>query len=79
LPINLGSSAERVTVADAIDKQLGLKLEPRQIPTPVLVVESVNRTPSANAPDLAQVMPPIPRPRSSMSPASSPATRDRPA
>ncbi|MGA2789131.1 MAG: TIGR03435 family protein [Verrucomicrobiota bacterium] len=60
LPISGGSSTERVTVADAIDKQLGLKLEPRQIPTPVLVVESVNRTPSANAPDLAQVMPPMP-------------------
>jgi uncharacterized protein (TIGR03435 family) len=60
LPTGGGSSTERVTLADAIDKQLGLKLEPRQIPTPVLVVDSVNRTPSANAPDLAQVMPPIP-------------------
>jgi uncharacterized protein (TIGR03435 family) len=60
LPIGGGAPTERVTVADAIDKQLGLKLEPRQIPTPVLVVESVNRTPSANAPDLAQVMPPMP-------------------
>jgi uncharacterized protein (TIGR03435 family) len=59
LPTGGASSTDRVTVADAIDK-LGLKLEPRQIPTPVLVVESVNRTPSANAPDLAQVMPPIP-------------------
>ena len=52
-------SAETVTAAQAIEK-LGLKLEDRQIPTPVLVVDSANRTPSPNAPDLAEVMPPIP-------------------
>src|SRR5262249_25081405 len=31
-----------ITVFDAIDKQLGLKLEAARIPTPVIVVDSVN-------------------------------------
>jgi len=33
---------------DALDKQLGLKLEPRMAPAPVLVVESVDRKPTAD-------------------------------
>jgi uncharacterized protein (TIGR03435 family) len=57
--LSAGDNSERISLADALDKQLGLKLEPRQIPTPVLTVESVNRTPTPNAPDLAQVMPPL--------------------
>jgi len=48
-----------VTMSDAINK-LGLKLEKRPVPTPVLVVDRVNQTPTANAPDLARLMPPIP-------------------
>ncbi|HUP02993.1 MAG TPA: TIGR03435 family protein [Bryobacteraceae bacterium] len=55
-----GGSADRVSLAEAIDKQLGLKLEERQVPTPVLIVDGANRTPTPNAPDLSQVMPPIP-------------------
>lgn len=35
---------------DALDKQLGLKLEPRTAPTPVVVVEGVNRKPAADPP-----------------------------
>jgi uncharacterized protein (TIGR03435 family) len=42
--------AERVTVFDALDKQLGLKLEQRPNPTPVLVVDKVSRTPTGNPP-----------------------------
>ena len=33
---------------DALDKQLGLKMEPRTAPAPVLVVESVDRKPTAD-------------------------------
>jgi uncharacterized protein (TIGR03435 family) len=36
--------------ADEMDKQLGLKLEPQPIPTPMAVMESVNETPTANVP-----------------------------
>ena len=57
-----GNLAEHVSLADAIEKQLGLKLEERQIPTEVLVVQSVNRTPAPNPPGTAEALPPIPVP-----------------
>ncbi len=47
------------TISDALDQQLGLKLEEKPVPAPALVVVSVNRTPAANAPDLAKFLPPI--------------------
>ena len=52
--------ATATSLSDAIDKQLGLKLEERDIPTPVLIVEQVNATPTANAPDVATKLPPPP-------------------
>jgi len=52
--------AARVTLFDTLDRQLGLKLEESKVPAPALVVDSVNRTPTANASDLARLMPPIP-------------------
>jgi uncharacterized protein (TIGR03435 family) len=42
-----------ITLFDAIDK-LGLKLEPVEVPLPVIVVDSVNQKPTANAPDSAE-------------------------
>jgi uncharacterized protein (TIGR03435 family) len=45
---------DRVTVPDAIEKQLGLKLEMKQLPTPVVVVDRVNEQPTPNAPDVAE-------------------------
>jgi uncharacterized protein (TIGR03435 family) len=56
------NAGERISLSEAIEKQLGLKLEERQIPTPVLVVESVNRTPTENPPGTAEALPPIPIP-----------------
>jgi uncharacterized protein (TIGR03435 family) len=47
-------------ILDAIDKQLGLKLEPIQIPTPVILVDSANRKPTPNAPEVATAFPPLP-------------------
>lgn len=52
--------AQATSLSDAIDKQLGLKLEERDIPTPVLVVEQVNAKPTANVPDIAAKLPPLP-------------------
>src|SRR5215475_2137047 len=52
--------ADAVTLPDAIDKQLGLKLEEQKIPTAVLVVDQVNEKPSDNPPDLAKRLPPLP-------------------
>ena len=39
------AGGEGITIFDAIDNQLGLKLEMRQLPTPVIVVDRVNREP----------------------------------
>jgi uncharacterized protein (TIGR03435 family) len=52
--------ASGTSLLDAIDKQLGLKLEERDIPTPVLLVEQVNAKPTANSPDVAAKLAPPP-------------------
>ena len=57
-----GGDVERISFFDAVEKQLGLKLEQRQVPTPVLLVDKVNRKPTANAADLAEALPPVPMP-----------------
>ena len=58
-PIDQG---EQLPVADAIDKQLGLKLEQRPTPKQVLVVASANRVPTPNAANVAEVLPTLPAP-----------------
>lgn len=58
----MADSGQRISVFDAVDKQLGLKLEEKQIPNPVIVVDSVNRTPSGNPPGTAEALPAIPLP-----------------
>ena len=55
-------TGDRITIFDAVEKQLGLKLEQRQVPTAVLVVESVNRKPGENPPGTAEALPPVPAP-----------------
>jgi uncharacterized protein (TIGR03435 family) len=52
-------TGERISINTALEKQLGLKLEERQVPTPVLVVESVNRKPTENPPGTADALPPV--------------------
>jgi len=56
------SQGDRVTVFEAMEKQLGLKLEERQVPTPVMVVDSVNEKPSENPPGTADILPVLPLP-----------------
>jgi uncharacterized protein (TIGR03435 family) len=48
-----------VSLFDAIDR-LGLRLDPSMVPTPVVVVDSVNRTPAPNSPDSDKAFPPPP-------------------
>jgi len=55
-------SAAPLGGADEIGKQLGLKLESQPIPTPILMVESVNKTPTANGPGVAEALPVNPEP-----------------
>ncbi len=52
--------ADAISLADAIDKQLGLKLELQKVPIPVVVVDSVNQKPSLNAADVVSKLPPLP-------------------
>jgi len=54
------AGADAITLFDALEKQLGLKLELQKAPAPVIVVDSVNETPSANSPEVAQALPPPP-------------------
>ena len=61
--IGLPNQGEQIPVADAIDKQLGLKLEQRPIPKQVLVVESVSRTPTPNPANVAELLPTPPAPK----------------
>ena len=61
--IGLATHGEQISVADAIDKQLGLKLEQRPTPKPVIVVDTVSRTPTANAANLAELLPGLAAPQ----------------
>jgi uncharacterized protein (TIGR03435 family) len=62
--LNLPAAAagERLTISEAVEKQLGLKLEERQVPTAVLVVDSVNQKPGDNPPGTAEALATIPLP-----------------
>lgn len=53
----MGSAAEHTSLPEAIEKQLGLKLEQQPVPAPVMVVESVNEVPGANPPGVAEALP----------------------
>ena len=58
----MANTDDRITLPEAVDKQLGLKLEQKQVPTPVIVVDSVNEKPSENPPGTAEALPVIPVP-----------------
>ena len=54
------AGADGISIFDAIEKQLGLKLERGKIAQPVIFVDSVNEAPTPNAADIAKFMPPPP-------------------
>jgi hypothetical protein len=51
------AGSDGISVFDAADKQLGLKVELQKAPGPVVVVDSVNRKPTDNLPTVAQALP----------------------
>jgi uncharacterized protein (TIGR03435 family) len=55
-----GAAVERISFADALEKQLGLKLEKRQVPMPVTVIDSVNQTPTPNPAGMTLNLPALP-------------------
>jgi uncharacterized protein (TIGR03435 family) len=48
------------TISDVVDKQLGLKLEARKVPTPVILVDSANEKPTDNLPGVTEKLPVAP-------------------
>ena len=51
------AGADGISVFDAVDKELGLKLDLQKSPLPVVVVESVDEKPTENAPDIGTILP----------------------
>ena len=51
------AGADGITLFDALDKQLGLKLDLQRVPSPVIVVDSVNQKPTDNPSGVAQSLP----------------------
>src|SRR5262249_39300773 len=52
------AGADGISIFDAVDKQLGLRLEPQQVSMPVIVVDNVNRKPTGNVPGVAETLVP---------------------
>jgi uncharacterized protein (TIGR03435 family) len=52
------AGSDGISIFDAVDKQLGLKLELQQLALPVIAVDNVNRKPTDNLPGVAQSLPP---------------------
>ena len=53
----LPAGAERITIFNAIDQQLGLRLTAERVPGNVIVIDSVNEKPTGNAPGSAELLP----------------------
>jgi len=51
------AGSDGISVFDALDKQLGLKLEQQTAPRSVLIVDSVNQTPTPNLPGIEKSLP----------------------
>lgn len=54
------AGAEGISIFDAMDKQLGLKLEAGKAPMAVVLVDSVNEKPTENPAGIAAALPPPP-------------------
>jgi len=52
------AGSDGISIFDAVEKQLGLKLENKQLAMPVIVVDNVNRKPMDNPPGVAEALPP---------------------
>ena len=52
------AGADGISIFDAVDKQLGLKLEAQKLAVPVIVVDGVNETPTPNPPGVTTSLPP---------------------
>lgn len=60
LPAAIQTTGESIPIFDAVEKQLGLKLDLATAPLPVIVVDSVNQKPTENSPEAMKSFPPLP-------------------
>jgi uncharacterized protein (TIGR03435 family) len=60
IPAGVATTGESIPLFDALEKQLGLRLEAATVPMPVIAVDSANRKPTENPPDVAKSFPPLP-------------------
>jgi len=60
LPAAFQVTGEAIPLSDAIEKQLGLKLEMATAPMAVVAIESVNRKPTPNSSEALKAFPPLP-------------------
>jgi uncharacterized protein (TIGR03435 family) len=51
------AGSDAITIFDAVEQQLGLKLDQQRVPTPVIVVDSVNQAPTPNPSGIAANIP----------------------
>jgi uncharacterized protein (TIGR03435 family) len=56
----VSSLSDSLSIFTSIEKQLGVKVESRNVPMPVLTVNHVNRTPSPNPPGVLEKLGPTP-------------------
>ncbi len=60
MPGQSAGASDSLTIFEAIDKQLGLKLDLTKVPIPVIAVDSVNEKPTDNLPGVTEKMPVAP-------------------
>jgi len=60
VPVGINVTGEQIPLFDALEKQLGLKLEMTTAPMPAIVVDTVNRKPTENSAEAMKSFPPLP-------------------
>lgn len=60
VPAGIATTGEVIPLFDALEKQLGLKLELTTAPLPVVVVDHVNQKPTENSAEAMKSFPPLP-------------------
>lgn len=58
--VQINMAGDYISLFDAVEKQLGLKLEPATLPIPVILVDSALQRPTPNPPEVAAQVPPGP-------------------
>jgi uncharacterized protein (TIGR03435 family) len=60
MPAGIQTIGESIPIFDALEKQLGLKLDMSTVPMPVIVVDNVNQKPTPNSAEALKSFPPLP-------------------